>query len=305
MEYVVTGGAGYIGGHMVDELIGRGNVTAIDDMSHGDYKNLKARFLKLDLRRSAALPIPKGASIFHFAANADVRTSDTDLMDHYGRDVTATLNVMEAARRNDAKFVGFSSSSVVYGEPKKIPTPEDSPYAPISNYGLFKVMGEEIVEYYARTYGIRAVSFRFANITGGRATHGIIYDFVEKLRRDPSRLEVLGDGKQKKSYVYIDDLMDAMLHLAKTSKKDYDAFNIGNDGWTQVSNITRFVCEGMGLKPRVFHLDRYGGRGWPGDVKLMRLDITKLKKTGWAPRVSSDAAVRRAVSDFLGHKGVR
>ena len=180
----MTGGAGYIGGHLVDYLLkGSAKVTVIDDFSTGDYKNPGARILKADL----SVGYPKdlsGETIFHFAANPDVRTSmGTEVRKHYESDVTATLNALEMARTIGSKCIVFASSSVVYGNAKQIPTPEDAPKVPISRYGLFKLMGEEMVEYYSRTYGIKASILRFANVVGGRTSHGLIKNLSEKYKR--------------------------------------------------------------------------------------------------------------------------
>jgi UDP-glucose 4-epimerase len=300
MEAVVTGGAGYIGGHLVDELISRGyRVIVYDDFSSGSYVNPKAFYSKVDLRNSEGLIFPRGSIVFHLAANPDVRTSMYNTREHFERDVVVTFNVLEAARRSDASFFLFASSSTVYGEADKLPTPEDYPKRPISFYGLFKLVGEEMVEFYSRNYGIRAVSLRFANITGGRVSHGVIIDFVRKLLRNREELEILGNGKQKKSYLYITDLIEAIFTLLEKFRGVYDAFNVGNLDWITVDEIARIVEEEMGLKPRHVYKDFGEGRGWAGDVRFMLLDISKIMNLGWRPRYGSAEAVRLAVRDVL------
>jgi UDP-glucose 4-epimerase len=300
METVVTGGAGYIGGHLVDELISRGyRAIVYDDFSSGSYVNSKALYSKVDLRNSEGLIFPKGSIVFHLAANPDVRTSMYNTKEHFERDVVVTFNVLEAARRSDASFFLFASSSTVYGEADKLPTPEDYPRRPISFYGLFKQVGEEMVEFYSRNYGIRAVSLRFANITGGRVSHGVIIDFVRKLLRNREELEILGNGKQRKSYLYITDLIEAIFVLLERFRGVYDAFNVGNLDWITVDEIARIVEEEMGLRPRHVYKDFGEGRGWAGDVRLMLLDINKITNLGWRPRYGSAEAVRLAVRDVL------
>jgi len=300
MEAVVTGGAGYIGGHLVDELISRGyRAIVYDDFSSGSYVNPKALYSKVDLRNSEGLIFPKGSIVFHLAANPDVRTSMYNTKEHFERDVVVTFNVLEAARRSDASFFLFASSSTVYGEADKLPTPEDYPRRPISFYGLFKQVGEEMVEFYSRNYGIRAVSLRFANITGGRVSHGVIIDFVRKLLRNREELEILGNGKQRKSYLYITDLIEAIFVLLEKFRGVYDAFNVGNLDWITVDEIARIVEEEMGLKPRHVYKDFGEGRGWAGDVRFMLLDINKITNLGWRPRYGSAEAVRLAVRDVL------
>ncbi|BDC17996.1 NAD-dependent epimerase/dehydratase family protein [Acidianus sp. HS-5] len=298
MASVVTGGAGYIGSHLIDYLIEKGDdVISIDDYSSGNYTNTRAKNVKLDLR--LAYPeIPKGAIIYHLAANPDVRTSMDNIYDHFERDVKTTLNIMEMARKYDAKLVVFFSSSTVYGE-GRIPTTEADKIDPISNYGLFKVMGEEILSFYARNYGIRGISLRLANITGGRVSHGVVIDFIKKLKKNKETLEILGNGKQRKSYLYITDLLSALDVLVKYFKGLYDAFNIGNDDWVTVDEIARIVEEEMKLSPKHVYVDAGEGRGWKGDVRFMLLDISKIKSFGWLPKYSSAQAIRLAVRDVL------
>ncbi len=304
MEAVVTGGAGYIGGHLVDKLVELGyRVYVYDDFSSGNYVNERALYAKVDLRHAEGIRFPKGSTVFHLAANPDVRTSMYNTKEHFERDVLVTFNVLEIARKSDAEKVIFASSSTVYGEAERIPTPEDYPFRPISFYGLFKVMGEEMVEFYARNYGIKGVSLRFANITGGRVSHGVVIDFVRKLVKNPNELEILGNGKQRKSYLYITDLIDAMLLLNEKFNGVYDAFNVGNTDWITVDEIAKIIEEEMGLRPRHIYRDFGEGRGWAGDVRFMLLDISKILKLGWRPKYSSVEAVRLAVRDVLKNLG--
>jgi len=302
MSYVITGGAGYIGSHLVDALTKLYNdIVVIDDFSNGNYVNKKAKYLKIDLRDSStsSLKIPAGSILYHLAANPDVRTSMINSYEHFSRDVIATFNVLEMARRNDVSLLVFASSSTVYGETDKIPTPENAELKPISNYGVFKLLGEHLLEYYSRVYGIKGISIRLANVTGGRVSHGVIKDFVEKLRKNPYKLEILGNGKQRKSYIYITDVIDAFLTLEKKFNALYDAFNVGNEDWITVDEIAKIVEEEMNLTPVHEYVDKGEGRGWVGDVRFMLLDISKIKQLGWKPNYSSAQAVRLAVRDLI------
>jgi UDP-glucose 4-epimerase len=195
----------------------------------------------------------------------------------------------------------------VYGETKKIPTPESEELKPISNYGLFKLLCENVVKYYAEQYGIKSISARLANITGGRVSHGVVVDFVKKLRNNPNLLEILGNGKQRKSYLYINDLIEAFMMLEEKVNKIYDVFNIGNTDWISVDEIAKIVIDEMRLSPRIIYKDLTAeGRGWPGDVRVMLLDISKIsKEIGWSPKMGSREVIRQAVRDLLyGYKSV-
>ncbi|MDT7861175.1 MAG: NAD-dependent epimerase/dehydratase family protein, partial [Saccharolobus sp.] len=254
--YIVTGGAGYIGSHLVDHLVSRNfKVIVIDDFSFGKYINKKAITIKYDLRLSNLNElinrVEKGGIIYHLAANPDVRTSMINVGEHFERDVKVTLNVMELARKIDAEKVIFTSSSTVYGETDKIPTPESEEPKPISNYGLFKLLCENIIKYYAHQYGIKSIVTRLANITGGRVSHGVVVDFIRKLNQNPNILEILGNGKQKKSYLYIDELIDAFILLENKVNTTYDIYNIGNTDWITVNEIAEIVIEEMKLNPKI------------------------------------------------------
>ncbi len=299
-DFVVTGGAGYIGGHLVDSLVEAGNTISIDNMSSGKYANGRASVIKCDLRDEkevSALDIPEGSLIFHLAANPDVRESMKRIVEHYGNDVTSTLNVLELARKKDSEKVIFASTSAVYGD-AKTPTPEDSKIDPISNYGLFKSIGEEMVSFYSRTYGIKTCILRFANVVGGRASHGIVPDFVKKLEKDESELEILGDGRQRKSYVYIGDVVRALL-LAIRIEEGNAVLNVGNTDTVSVEDIAQIIEGNMGIKPKHHYINRYKGRGWPGDVKEMLLDIRKISKLGWKPSMGSEGAILAAAKNML------
>ncbi|MCL5420014.1 MAG: NAD-dependent epimerase/dehydratase family protein [Candidatus Marsarchaeota archaeon] len=306
MYHIVTGGAGYIGSHLAEDMVSRGDrVTVIDDLSSGTYMTEGARFVKVDLRDGAAvgkLDIDGGATIIHLAADPNVKESMEDVIGHFHKDVTATLNVLELARRHDAKAFVFASSSVVYGDARIIPTKESNLKRPISNYGTFKLMSEHLVEQYAVSYGIRSTALRLANVVGGRTSHGIIPDIIAKLRLNSSELEILGDGRQQKSYIYITDVISAINVVVQKPKEGFRALNVGSADSLTVKEMADIICEEMGIKPVYRYAGAHDGRGWKGDVKVMLLDTTGLRRLGWSPAMSSREAFRQAVRDLLAAK---
>lgn len=317
MKAIVTGGAGFIGSHLVDSLMSRGyEVVVIDNLSAGSLKNLehhlnnpKFKFVEADLKNYEAKWVNefKDADVvFHFAANPEVRVSSVNPRIHFDENLLATFNVLEAVRNNNVKYIVFASTSTVYGEAKVLPTPEDyHPLEPISVYGSVKLGAEYLHITYSKLYGIRSLIIRYANIIGSRSNHGVIIDFINKLRKNPNVLEILGDGTQKKSYLHVYDAVDATLFVFdkfRETSKEYDIFNIGSEDWIRVVEIADIIVEEMGLKnvKYEFVMTTPDGRGWPGDVKIMLLDITKLKKLGWSPRWNSREAVRKTIRQILG-----
>ncbi len=312
---IVTGGAGFIGSHLVDRLMEEGwYVKVIDNLSSGEFKNIERwqgssrfEFVQLDLKdREKTIKELKGAEVvFHLAANPEVRVGAQDPIAIYNDNLVVTLNVLEAMRINRIGIIVFTSSSTVYGEARVKPTPEEyTPLEPISVYGACKLACEALISGYAHTFGLRALILRLANIIGPRARHGVIYDFIRKLRKNPYQLEILGDGTQRKSYLYIDDCIEAIVHLYRTflkSDRRIEVYNVGSPDWVTVKEIADIVVSEMGLKDvkYVFTGGVDGGRGWKGDVKYMLLDIRKAISTGWKPRYDSREAVRLATRALL------
>ena len=314
MKTLVTGGAGFIGSHLVDRLMELGwSVRVLDDLSAGSLNNLKRwldhdnfEFIKGDMRDCKTIKeaVEGVEAVLHLAANPEVRIGSQSPELLYETNVLITYNLLEAIRDSDVRFIVFTSSSTVYGEADVIPTPEDyAPLEPISVYGGAKLAAEALISGYAHTFGFRALIFRLANIIGERSNHGVIYDFINKLRRNPRELEILGDGTQRKSYLHVSDTVEGMLRIFehfRESGKTVDFYNLGNDDWITVKEIAEIVSEEMKLKPRfVFTGGVDGGRGWKGDVKFMRLSVEKAKATGWRPRLNSYEAVRRTVKSLL------
>jgi UDP-glucose 4-epimerase len=244
--------------------------------------------------------------VFHLAANPEVRVGEVDPSVHFRENLLVTFNVLEAMGKSSAaKLIVFFSSSTVYGEPAVFPTCEDyGPLLPISVYGASKLGCEALICAYCYTFGVRGLVFRLANIVGGRSSHGVIIDFVRKLRENPRELEILGDGSQSKSYLHVKDCVDAVFHALKhflDKKGALEVYNVGSLDKVDVKRIAEIVSEEMGLQNVEFKLTGGvdGGRGWKGDVKTMLLSADKLSNLGWKPSLNSEEAVRLSCRELL------
>lgn len=306
---LVTGGAGFIGSHLTEELLKEGQkVVVLDDFSNGKTENVQhlrgnpsLTLVKEDLKKPKKLQqlVNEVDTIFHLAANSEVRLGETHPKTHFEENILATFNLLEAVRKSGKpKTLIFASTSTVYGEAKKVPTPEDyGPLIPISIYGASKLACEALITSYAYTFNHQALILRLANIIGPRSNHGVIVDFIKKIRASPAELTILGDGKQEKSYLYITDCIEAIIHLTETfskSKEKTDIFNIGSNDKVTVTQIAKTVSEEMNTSRVRFNFTGGvdGGGGWKGDVKTMQLSIDKLVKTGWKPTYTSRQAVK-------------
>ncbi|MDD1684165.1 MAG: NAD-dependent epimerase/dehydratase family protein [Methanoregula sp.] len=304
MFAVVTGGAGFIGSHLVDSLVARGHdVLVIDSLSSGKRERIaghlasgKARLLSLDLLADGWQDTIAGAGcVYHLAADPDVRQSAMTPDPTFRNNIVATYRVLEAMRLHGIRDIVFTSTSTVYGNAAVIPTPEDyAPLEPVSVYGASKLACEALISAYCHSFTMRSWQFRFANIIGARSGHGVITDFVRKLRENPRELEILGDGKQTKSYLEVHECVEAMHYATAHAKEPVNTFNIGSEDWIDVRTIADIVTGEMGLEGVRYNFT--GGRlGWVGDVPKMQLSIDRLKKLGWKPQKGSRESVRIAV----------
>jgi len=310
----VTGGAGFIGSHLVDCLAEKGSsLVVLDNLSAGRKEFLSSHFskdekeflfIKGDVLRAEDYrhALEECEVVFHLAANPDVRAGIDNTYIHFEQNILATYTLLEEVRKRDVEEFVFTSTSTVYGEAEIIPTPEDyGPLVPISLYGSSKLAAEALIAAYSYNYGITSFLYRFANAVGPRSTHGVTYDFVHKLKRNPHELEILGDGKQTKSYFYIEDCIEGMMVGYEKGKDLVNIFNIGSEDYIDVTTIANIVCEEMGLKNVRY---RYtggvdGGAGWKGDVKVMLLSVKKLKSLGWQPKYSSGEAIRLTARNLV------
>jgi UDP-glucose 4-epimerase len=307
MRCFVTGGAGFIGSHLADTLLKRGHeVVVYDNLSTGSLRFLDSArqsraftFIKGDVLDTKELERSmKGCdAVFHLAANADVRRGP----DHPDRDLRqnteATFNVLEAMRRSGIRRIAFSSTGSVYGEPEVFPTPEDAPFpVQTSLYAASKLAGEALISSYCFAFGFQSFVFRFVSILGERYSHGHIFDFYRSLRENPHELRVLGDGHQRKSYLYVDDCVAAMLLAIERATEPVNIFNLGTDEYCEVNDSIRWITQHLGLSPKLAYTG--GIRGWVGDSPFIFLDCSRIRRLGWVPTLSIREAVIRTVNDL-------
>ena len=309
MKVFVTGGAGFIGSHLVDKLIQDGHtVTCFDNLSSGNKKflshlkdNDKLTFIEGDLLDIDLIKnlIKSREVVFHIAANPFVRLGEEQTRLDLEQGPIATYNLLEAMRVNNIKKIVFSSSSVVYAETPPIALPETyGPTLPISLYGAGKLGAEGLISAFCGTFDFQAWIYRFANVVGIRGTHGVIVDFIDKLNKNPNELEILGNGKQQKPYLHVYDVVEGIMHGFEKSNEKINLFNLGPDSNTTVTRIAEMVVEEMGLSNVEFKYTG-GSRGWKGDVPRFQLDASKIKKLGWNEKYTSDEAVRKSIREIL------
>ena len=304
MQCFVTGGAGFIGSNLVDRLLQIGHtVVAYDNFSTGQERFLELALASphFKLARGDTLDLDsltqamRGAEcVFHLAANADVRFGTQHPRKDLEQNTLATFNVLEAMRANGARRIAFSSTGSIYGEPDVFPTPETAPF-PIqtSLYGASKLAGEGLIQAYCEGFGFQGYIFRFVSILGERYTHGHVFDFYRRLRATPDELQVLGDGRQRKSYLYVQDCLDAILFAIEKAQDKINIFNLGTDEYCQVNDSIGWITEHLGVKPRLTYTG--GERGWVGDSPFIFLDCSKIRALGWTPKLSIREGILRTL----------
>lgn len=300
MNYFVTGGAGFIGSNLTDRLLQDGHkVTVFDNFSTGQELFLeKAQtFPKFSLVQGDMLDFNRltqamrGADlVFHFAANADVRFGTDHPRKDLDQNIIATFNVLEAMRQNQVQRIAFSSTGSIYGEPDKFPTPEDAPFpVQTSIYGASKLACEGLIEAYCTGFGFRGYIFRFVSILGERYTHGHVFDFYKNLRNNPAELRVLGNGHQRKSYLYVQDCISAILLAVEKAQDRINLFNLGADEYCEVNDSIGWITAHLGITPKLTYTG--GERGWIGDSPFIFLECSRIRSLGWTPKMNIRAGV--------------
>ena len=305
MKVIVTGCCGFIGSNLTDRLLLEGhNVVGIDNLSTGQNKfieyavtNPNFKFIKGDLLNFDAMKdwFKDAELVFHLSANADIKDGLNNPFKDLEQNTIVTYNVLESMRFNNIKKIVFSSTGSVYGDSKVIPTPENAPF-PIqtSLYATSKVAGEGMIQSYCEGYGFQSWIFRFVSILGERYSHGHVYDFYQQLIKDPNNLRVLGDGNQRKSYLYVGDCVDAILHSLKNANDKVNIFNLGTDEYVKVKDSIKYICRFLKLDPKLSFTG--GERGWIGDNPFIFLDCSKIKSLGWKPKLTIEEGVVKTIS---------
>ena len=304
-KVLVTGGSGFIGSHLVDAFVERSEAEVViyDNFSTGQKlfsdhhaDNPRVRLVEadvLDLERLTSEM--KGAElVMHLQANADVRGGVKNRRLDLEQNTIATWNVMEAMALNEVSHLGFASSATVYGEPEVFPTPEGVPLVQTSLYGASKLCGEAMIQAYSEYFGIQTNAFRFVSWTGERYSHGVVFDFLKKLHANPGELEILGDGKQRKSYLDVTDGVNGILMALEHSPQQKSTFNLGHDDFMNVLDLADIVCSEAGFDD-VKYRTTGGERGWVGDSPVVHLDTSALKDLGWSAKVSIEDSIRQTV----------
>lgn len=310
MKILVTGGAGFIGSHLDDALIARGHqLTIVDNLVLGRKENIahlmdnpKFRFIEADLldmtKMREIFAEGKFDMVYHLAANSDIQKGGKDPMVDYQLTFNTTFNVLQLMKEFGIKKFFFASTSAIYGETYDVLNEDYGPLKPVSNYGAGKLASEAFISAFSSTYGIQTWITRFPNVVGERFTHGVIYDFIKKLRNNPKELEVLGNGEQCKPYVYVKDLVEGILYVIDHATDKYNVYMLGSDTRTKVKEIATMVIEEMTLDAKIRYTG--GDRGWVGDVPEFRYDLTKVNTLGWVAPHNSNDSVRLAIQKALG-----
>jgi len=311
MKTLITGGAGFIGSHLADLLLSENyQVVAVDNLSLGRMDNVyhlannkNFQFIKEDLlnfdKLKEVFEIGNFDVVFHLAANSDIQNSAKNPRIDLDNTFMTTWNTLECCRLFHVNKFVFASTSAIYGDTKKELTEDFAPLFPVSYYGAGKLASEGFISAYSYMNDIQTWIVRFPNVVGERTTHGVIHDFIKKLRDNPKQLEILGDGNQRKPYVYVEDLVEAMFFIYQTAKHKLNYYNVGVEDQTTVTEIANIICEEMGLKNVKFKYTG-GNIGWKGDVPYFKYNLDKIHTLGWQARYTSTEAVRIAVRRILG-----
>ncbi|HEX3470593.1 MAG TPA: NAD-dependent epimerase/dehydratase family protein [Silvibacterium sp.] len=314
LSYFLAGGAGFIGSHFVDRLLGpegARRVTVFDNFSsgrewhlekHGARGDERLRVVRCNVSDLDALTeAMRGHDVaIHLASNPDISRAATEPEIDFYQGTVLTNNVAEAMRRAGVARLLYASGSGVYGEMGETPLTEDhGPLIPVSTYGASKLAGEALIASYCAMFGLTACAFRFGNVVGARQTHGVGFDFVRRLSWDPTRLRILGDGRQSKTYVHVLDVVDAVLAASKEVKAGFAVFNVGTGDAVTVTEIATMAVQCLGLSEKSPRFEYTGGdRGWKGDVPVVRLDTKRIRSLGWRPRLNSREAICRSLKEL-------
>jgi UDP-glucose 4-epimerase len=307
MKILITGGVGFIGSHLCDALI-ENEIIVLDNLSLGKMSNInhlldnkKFTFVKGDILEESLLDdLFKNHSfdvVFHMAANSDIAQSFENPDIDKDNTFMTTYMILKYMKKYNVKKIVFASTSAIYGDTSDLLHEDYGPLKPVSHYGAAKLSSESFISSFVENYNFQAWIVRFPNVVGERATHGVIYDFIKKLRKNPSKLEVLGDGEQYKPYLYVKDLVDAILFVYQNANEKLNIFNLGVNSRTKVKDIARMVIEEMNLNATIEYTG--GDRGWIGDVPEFNYDLSKINNFGWTAKYTSDEAVRKAIKYIL------
>jgi len=309
MKILITGGAGFIGSHLTDFLLAENNqVVAIDNLSLGRLENLEKaqenpnfKFKQFDILEKEKLfelfKNEKFDTVFHFAANSDIAKSHANPNIDFDNTFLTTYNILLAMKEFKVKEIVFASTSAIYGETTELISENFGPLLPVSHYGASKLASEGFIASFCENYNIKTWIIRFPNVIGERATHGVIFDFIKKLKTNPNELEVLGNGEQNKPYLYVNDLIEAIFFAYKNTNEKLNFFNIGVESRTKVKEIAKMVIEEMNLEAKIKYTG--GDRGWIGDVPEFRYCLDKIHKLGWQAQNTSNEAVKKAIKYIL------
>lgn len=308
MKILVTGGAGFIGSHLVDSFLNKAyQVICVDNLYLGRIENIRHqfdnkyfKFEKFDIlefeKLNSLFKKEQFDAVFHLVANSDIKQSSIDTKLDLNLNFLSTYHVLEAMRMHQVKEIVFASTSAIFGETNKVITEDMGPMIPISFYGASKLAAEAYISAYVHNFGMKACLIRFPNVVGERATHGILFDLMNKLKKNQKTLTVLGDGRQEKPYLYVKELVEGLIFIWQNTKENYNYFNLGSDSTIKVSKIVDILLDELGLNGKTEVKYTGGDRGWIGDVPKFKYSLEKAHTFGWRAHLDSEQAIRHTVS---------